>query len=104
MHRPRFFREAGAVPGVEDPRGDSWEIGMTDRKARAEFKRVTNHAKSSIQQTNRSGFACIQILAGPFPQPDVSTEISFVEGHEMRMNIPAVRIALVHGTKDCAGQ
>ena len=104
IDRPRVFSQPCGVPGMEDAGRDRWKVRMTDRKHGTKFKGITDHAKSRLQQTNRSGFARVQVLSAHFPQCDVSAEISFVKRHKVWMNVPfmSIRFRVMGPMKDAA--
>ena len=74
---------------------------MADGKALAENERIADHAETRIQHAERRFFAGVEVPAH-LPQDDVLVEIRPLEGHEMGMNIPAVRIAFVPAMEDSA--
>ena len=104
VNGPLFFRKARAVPGVKHTGGNRGKVRMTHRKTLAVFQRITDHSAPRIQKMNCGCFAGIQILAAYFLQGNLFAEIHFVERHEVRVNVPFVRIALVHPMKDRASQ
>lgn len=77
---------------------------MAHREPFAVFHRITDYSAPRIQETNRGSFASVQILPTHFLQYHLFSEIRFVKRHEVRVNVPSVRVVLVHPMKDRAGQ
>ncbi len=84
--------------------GDSREMRMSHRKLFAEFERITDDRAPGIKQAYRSRFAGIEIRSLNFPKRETVRNVGLMKSHEMRMNVPAMRIVFVHSPESGSGK
>ena len=96
--------EAGDVPGVEDAAGRGGDAGVADVEFGAEFDRVFDDAEAGGEDEDGRFLAGVGIIAEALAQHDEAFEVGFEEGHEVRVDVPAVRVAAVVVDEHGAGE
>src|SRR5207237_1531444 len=99
-----IFAQSRPIPGMKNSCRECWKMRVTDIKGRTKFNRVTKDPEAGVQQTNGCQFSGIKVLTRHLPERDSVAEIGFVKGHEMGMNIPAVRVGFMHSAKHAASK
>lgn len=96
--------EAGDVPGVEDAAGDGGDAVVADGEGGGEFDRVADDAASGGEDAHGGFLGGVGVGAEAFAQDDEGFQVGFEEGHEVRVDVPAVRVAAVMVAEDGAGE
>ncbi len=103
-HLGLIILQTGRIPCMKNSASDRGDTRVTDSKSFAKFDGELDDAKARLHHANRCFFTRIRILTPDFSQHDEAIEIGFKKRHEVRMNIPAVRVAFVPVDKQRRGR
>lgn len=96
--------EAGDVPGVEDAAGDGGDAVVADLELGAELDGVADDGVSGGEHAHGGFLGGVGIVAEAFAKDDEAVEVGFAEGHEVRVDVPAMGVAAVLVAEDGAGE